>query len=211
MWVSVRDAVSILVGGNLGEIGFSVGAGLLSGRPPLSTRQLLLVNFFTDIAPATAIAIRPPSDLNLESLVREQTGPFWESLLNRDIAERALATTFGAASGWAVGKLTGSRERASTIGLAALVYTQLGQTLTSGGLSAPVLLTGLGSAAALAAVIQTPGLSHLFGCRPLGPLGWATAIGASAAATGAAVLLPHAAARASVELRELAANFLVQR
>jgi hypothetical protein len=39
------------------------------------------------------------------------------------------------------------------------------------------------SAGALVGVIQTPGLSHFFGCRPLGPLGWGTAVVASIAAT----------------------------
>ena len=61
MWASVRDAVSILIGGNLGEIGFTLGAGLVDGRPPLNARQLLLVNLLTDVAPAMAIALRPPS------------------------------------------------------------------------------------------------------------------------------------------------------
>ena len=46
-----------------------------------------------------------------------------------------------------------------------------------------VYVTGIGSAALLAGIIQTPGLSHFFGCRPIGPFGWATAIGASAAVT----------------------------
>lgn len=196
MWVSIRDAVSILIGGNLGEIGFSAGIGLLLGQPPLTPRQLLLVNFFTDIAPATAIAIRPPSDSDRDLLAHNLHSGAWDSLLSRDIAWRALLTGFGAASGWFVGRLTGSRERANTIGLAALVYSQLGQTLTSGDLSRPVLLTSLGSAAALAGVIQMPGLSHLFGCRPLGPVGWTTAIGASAMATAAAAILPDTSERA---------------
>jgi hypothetical protein len=73
--------------------------------------------------------------------------------------------------------------------LAALVGTQLGQTLKAGHGSTAVNATSVASAALLALVIQTPGLSHFFGCRPLGPLGWATAIGASAAATNAPELL----------------------
>jgi len=52
------------------------------------------------------------------------------------------------------------------------------------------LVTSITSAALLAGIVQTPGLSHLFGCRPLGPLGWATAIGASTAATYAASRFP---------------------
>ena len=51
-------------------------------------------------------------------------------------------------------------------------------------------MTSVTSAALLAGIVQTPGLSHLFGCRPLGPIGWATAVGASTAATYAAIRFP---------------------
>jgi hypothetical protein len=111
--------------------------------------------------------------------------------LNRQIAGRAVVTALGASVAWGVARFTSSRARANTVGLVALVGTQLGQTLVSGGMSRPVVLTSLGSAAVLAAIIQTPGLSQVFGCRPLGPIGWATAFGASAAATGASVVLPE--------------------
>jgi hypothetical protein len=69
------------------------------------------------------------------------------------------------------------------VALAALVGSQLGQTLRSGGLTTPVVTTSLLSVATLVTVIQTPGLSHFFGCRPLGPLGWSTALLASVGAT----------------------------
>ena len=81
------------------------------------------------------------------------------------------------------------------MGLVALVGAQLGQTLLSGNLSRPVVVTGVASAAALALVVQTPGLSHAFGCRPLGPVGWLTAAGASAAATVGAAYLPDLIAK----------------
>ncbi|MBN1652989.1 MAG: cation-translocating P-type ATPase [Deltaproteobacteria bacterium] len=206
MWVSVRNAVSILVGGNLGEIGFSLGAGLFSGRPPLSPRQLLLVNFLTDIAPAIAIAVRPPLNTDAASLVHEGPEASLGKPLNREIALRAAITALGAGGGWFVGRVTGTRSRASTIGLVSLVCTQLGQTLTSGGLSAPVLLTSVGSTAALFSIIQTPGLSHLFGCRPLGPLAWTTAFGSSAAATAASVLVPNIAEWVALRIRELSVD-----
>lgn len=183
MWASVRDAVSILLGGNLGEIGFTLGVGLIEGRPPLNARQLLLVNLLTDVAPAMAIALRPPSPDSLELLATMTPEETLGSPLNRQIAARALATAMGASGAWAVARFTGSRERARTVALAALVGSQLGQTLRSGGSSRPVVVTSLLSTAALATVIQTPGLSHFFGCRPLGPLGWGTAIAASIAAT----------------------------
>lgn len=190
MWASVRDAVSILVGGNLGEIGFTLGAGLIDGRPPLSARQLLLVNLLTDVAPAMAIALRPPAVDSLLQLAKEGPERSLGQPLNRDIIARATVTALGASSAWAVGRVLSGRERAGTIGLVALVGTQLGQTLLSGRFSSTVMATSLATSAALAAIVQTPGVSHAFGCRPLGPISWMTAIGASAAATAAASYFP---------------------
>jgi cation-transporting P-type ATPase I len=183
MWSSVRDAVSILLGGNLGEIGFTLGVGLIEGRPPLNARQLLLVNLLTDVAPAMAIALRPPSADSLELLATMTPEETLGRPLNRAIAARAIATGMGASGAWVVARFTGSRDRARTVALAALVGSQLGQTLRAGGSSRPVVVTSLLSTAALVTVIQTPGLSHFFGCRPLGPLGWGTALVASIAAT----------------------------
>ncbi|MEP7049126.1 MAG: HAD-IC family P-type ATPase [Pseudomonadota bacterium] len=190
MWASVRDAVSILIGGNLGEIGFTLGAGLVDGRPPLNARQLLLVNLLTDVAPAMAIALRPPSVAAMASLAQEGPEASLGKALNRDIASRAIVTTLGASTAWVIGRFTGTRANANTIGLLALVGSQLGQTLISGRFSRPVVITSVTSAALLAGIVQTPGVSHLFGCRPLGPIGWATAIGASTAATYAAIRFP---------------------
>jgi len=190
MWASVRDAVSILVGGNLGEVGFSVAAGLLDGRSPLNARQLLLVNLLTDVAPAMAIAVRPPTEQTLEALAIEGPDASLGAALSRDIATRAVVTAAGAGAAYFVGRLTGSRERATTVGLIALVGTQLGQTLASGGLSKPVIWTSAASAAVLAGVVQTPFVSGFFGCKPLGPIGWATAVAASALATTASVAYP---------------------
>jgi cation-transporting ATPase I len=191
MWASVREAVSILIGGNLGEIGFTLGAGLIDGRPPLNARQLLLVNLLTDVAPAMAIALRPPRPGTMARLANEGPDASLGSPLNRQIAARALVTAAGASTAWGIGRLTGTRSRANTVGLVALVGTQLGQTLTAGGLSTPVMITGLASAGLMAAIVQTPGLSHMFGCRPLGPVGWATALGASGAATLGAAYGPE--------------------
>jgi cation-transporting P-type ATPase I len=51
--------------------------------------------------------------------------------------------------------------------------------------------TLLDSLAALLAIVETPGLSQFFGCRPLGPLGLLQAAGATAVGTGAAYLWPR--------------------
>jgi magnesium-transporting ATPase (P-type) len=171
------------MGGNLGEIAFTLVAGLIEGGPPLRARQLLLVNLFTDVAPAMAIALKPPVPRTFESLARETPEAALGARLDHQIATRALVTAAGAGAAWAIGRVITSRQKARTIGLAALVGTQLGQTLVSGGYSRPVVLTSVASAGMLSMLIQTPGVSHFFGCRPLGPIAWTTAIGASVAAT----------------------------
>lgn len=203
MWASVRDAVSILVGGNLGEIGFTLGAGLVDGRPPLNPRQLLLVNLLTDVAPAMAIALRPPSVERLELLAQEGPDASLGKPLNRDIAARAVITSVGAGMAWTVARIFGSRERASTVGLLALVGTQLGQTITAGGYSRPVITTSVLSSALLAAIVQTPGVSQFFGCQPLSPIGWSMAFGSSVLATSLAVSFPQVTALVAQRLRPI--------
>jgi magnesium-transporting ATPase (P-type) len=189
MWLSVRDAVSILLGGNLGEIGFGIVGGLISGRSPLNARQILLVNLMTDVAPAMAVALRRPGANAYAELVHLDTDALLRESLDREIVMRAVSTTLGASWAWGLGRLTGTRARASTIALAALVGSQLGQTMLSRGAGSRVMWTSLGSWALLMGLIQTPGLSHLFGCRPMGPIAWSIALGSSAAATGTAAIL----------------------
>jgi cation-transporting ATPase I len=182
MWASVREALGILLGGNLGEIGFTVLGSLITGRSPLTARQLLLVNLLTDLAPAMAIALSRPDKRSTSDLLKEGPGASLGSALTHDMAARAGTTTLGATAAWTLARLTGRRRRAGTVALAALVGTQLGQTLVAGGRDRTVLASGLGSAALLAALIQTPGVSQFFGCTPLGPVAWTIALGSAAAA-----------------------------
>ncbi|MBK7323187.1 MAG: cation-translocating P-type ATPase [Candidatus Microthrix sp.] len=196
MWESVRGAVAILVGGNLGEIGFTLAGTAVGGVAPLNARQLLLVNLLTDMAPALAIALREPRDRSPETLLHAGPDASLGGALTRDIAVRAGATAAGATGAWAVASLTGTPTRARTVGLAALVGTQLGQTVVAGGTSPLVLGATVISVGALVTAIQTPGISQFFGCRPLGPVGWTTAVYASLLATGGSVAVPWAAGRA---------------
>ncbi|MCO5172268.1 MAG: cation-translocating P-type ATPase [Planctomycetes bacterium] len=196
LWRSVREAVSILVGGNLGEIGFTVLGGLTSGQPPLNTRQLLLVNLLTDALPALAVAVSPPARVSPEQLLGEGPEASLGEALNRDITWRAVVTGLAAWGAWLPARFMGPRASADTVGLVGLVGAQLGQTIVVGGRDPRVLLAGLGSLGALLAVVETPGVSQFFGCRPLGPLGLLQAGTAAAAATGAAAVLPGALERA---------------
>ena len=83
-----------------------------------------------------------------------------------------------------MGRMTGTQRRAATVALVGLVCTQLTQTVADSQ-SPLVVATAAGSLLTLAAVINTPGLSQLFGCTPLDPLGWGQAF----LATGVASVL----------------------
>jgi magnesium-transporting ATPase (P-type) len=183
MWSSVRHALSILVGGNLGEIAFSVLTAASTGRSALTGRQLLLVNLLTDLVPALAIAVRPPAADGADHLLREGPDSSLGETLTREITLRAGATTLGATAGWTLARWTGRERRAATVALASLVGTQLGQTVLAGGTSPAVLASTAASVGVLVAVVQTPGVSQFFGCTPLGPVGWSIAAGSALGAT----------------------------
>ncbi len=214
MWSAVRDAVSILVGGNVGEVLFTIiGTALGTGRAPVGTRQLLLVNLLTDMFPALAVAVTPQYPRPDEGHEQERDGvdrdadelhrafqratlagpaPSLDAPLMRQIVTRGAVTAAGATAAWAIGRWTpGTERRTATMGLAAVVTTQLAQTLLARRHSPLVIGTALGSAGVLVAIVQTPGVSHFFGCTPLGPVAWSGVIGATAAATGVSVLAPN--------------------
>ena len=91
---------------------------------------------------------------------------------------------------WAGGLATGiAPRRASTTALVGIVGAQLGQTLLTGWRSPLVVAASVGSAAVLATVIQTPGVSQFFGCTPLGPVGWGIGLSSAAAASVGAPLV----------------------
>jgi calcium-translocating P-type ATPase len=202
MWASVREALGILVGGNLGEIGFTVLGSALTGQSPLSARQLLLVNLLTDMAPAMAIALRPPGTAATSALLAEGPETSLGTALTRDITQRAVITAGAATAAWTAARLTGRAQRARTVALVALVGSQLGQTLTAGGPTPAVVASSVGSAALLAAVVQTPGVSQFFGCTPLGPVGWGIAGTAAAAAAFAGPLTERLGGPGPVPSRE---------
>ncbi|MCQ4208067.1 cation-translocating P-type ATPase [Streptomyces longispororuber] len=199
LWVTVRQALAVLVGGNLGEIAFAVSAAALTGQSPLTARQLLLVNLFTDLAPAVAVATRTPRGTLAEGSLHEGPDISLGAALARETGVRAGATALAALAGWLVARASGRAARARTVALLALVGAQLGQTLVTAPKSPTVVTAALGSAVALAAVVQTPGVSQFFGCTPLGPLAWATAAIAAVAGTVASGLSLHLVRDTSAE------------
>jgi cation-transporting ATPase I len=210
MWAGVRDAVTILVGGNVGEVLFTIiGTAFGAGRAPVGTRQLLLVNLLTDMFPALAVAVTSqyvePDQTEYETEEEAEearrrhrrevlTGPrpSLDAPLMRQIVTRGAVTAAGATAAWAIGRWTpGSERRTATMGLTALVTTQLAQTLLTRRHSPLVVATALGSAGVLVGIVQTPVISQFFGCTPLGPVAWTGVLGATGGATAISVLAPN--------------------
>jgi cation-transporting ATPase I len=179
LWQRVHAAVSVLLGGNAGEVAFAIIGSAISGTSPLNTRQLLLVNMMTDAFPAAALAVSPPSG----PVQPGGRGPDQRALW-RAVAIRGTTTAAAATAAWVMAGVTGRPRRASTVALVALVSTQLGQTLLES--RAPlVVLTAGGSLAVMGTLISIPVVSQLLGCTPLGPIGWAQALGSAGVATAA--------------------------
>lgn len=185
LWRRVQAAVAVLLGGNAGEVVFSIVGSALTGQSPLNTRQLLLVNMMTDALPAAALAVSPATG----SYSGTGHGPD-RSALWRTVTIRGATTAGAASAAWLAAGYTLAPRRASTVALVALVSTQLGQTLIDSH-SPLVIATAAGSLVTLGALISTPGVSQLLGCTPLDPLGWATALGTAGAATAVAAVAPR--------------------
>jgi cation-transporting ATPase I len=140
-----------------------------------------------------ADALDPDDPLAGHPLAEElRAGPLhgFTASVRRLVLVRGAATAAGATGAWMTGRFTGSRSRAGSMGLAALIGTQLAQTAWAGRRSPLVLVTAAGSFAVLAVVVQTPGVSRFFGCRPLDPLSWLVVLGWAAVGTATAELAP---------------------
>jgi H+-transporting ATPase len=185
LWRRVQAAVAVLLGGNAGEVAFAVLGSALTGRSPLNTRQLLLVNMLTDALPAAALAVSKPTAEPSNGRRGPDQAQLW-----RTVAIRGATTAGAATTAWALASVTGRQRRASTVALVALVTTQLGQTLIDSR-DPLVVATAAGSLLVLGGLISTPVVSQLLGSTPLGPVGWAQALGTAAGATGVAAIVPR--------------------
>jgi magnesium-transporting ATPase (P-type) len=177
---NVRRSIGFLLGGNLGETLFMLGATLLAGEVPLLPLHLLLVNLFTDALPVMALAAvssSPPDPGRRSGEIFD--GSFYRMVLRRGLVTGSAATAISTL-GWRAGQ--GARR---SISLAGLVASQLVQAHGWNG-------SGRGdhffqgslwaSWAALAGVMTLPPLQRLFGTTALSPLTWAQILAISIAA-----------------------------
>ncbi|MDY6997844.1 MAG: cation-translocating P-type ATPase [Actinomycetota bacterium] len=182
LWRRVQSAVSMLLGHNIGEVAFGIITSLLTGRPALTARQMLLVNMLTDALPAAAVAVS--AQVPHDGVVRHSEAAIW-----RAVAARGVFTGVGATLAWATALPMVMPRRAATVGMIGLVLSQMMQTLSDSH-GPLVIATNAGTLVVMAGIISTPGVSQLFGCTPVGPLGWGQAATAALVAGGVASLMP---------------------
>ena len=110
--------------------------------------------------------------------------------LKEAIAVRGIAMALAGAGGYFAGRVTGTIQRARTITLLSMVGAQLGQTAIARPRDPVVVGGSLAAAALLLGIVETPWVSAVFGCQPVGPAGLAIAGTAATVGTVATLLLP---------------------
>lgn len=189
-WRNIRRSLSLLLGGNLGEVGLMVGASLIGLAAPLGARQILAVNLVTDVLPGLAVALQQPEYRDLSMLAREGATALDSSLRN-DVLRRGLATAAPALGAYLLALGTSTLPQARTVAFASVVANQLAQTLDAGmaeGSLTPAVLAAIGgSVGLLGAALAFPPLSAFLGLAMPSPLGW----GLIAGGTALAPLLSH--------------------
>jgi cation-transporting P-type ATPase I len=194
-WRNMRQALGLLLGGNLGEVGLMVGAGVAGLAAPMTARQILSVNLVTDVLPAVAIALQHPEHRELARLRREGTEAL-DSSLRGDVIRRGIATALPSLAAYVLAARGGASPQARTVAYVSVVGTQLSQTVdlsrseqglgrwvvgavgASGGvLAASVLLPPLRGFLGLA--VPTPSGLALIGAATLSAVGASRALGRS--------------------------------
>jgi calcium-translocating P-type ATPase len=192
-WRNMRQALGLLLGGNLGEVGLMVAAGVAGMAAPMTARQILAVNLVTDVLPAVAIAVQRPEHRNLAGLRREGTEAL-DSTLRGDVIRRGIATSLPSFAAYVLAARALPPGQARAVAYASVVTTQLSQTvdlgLTSAGLGRPVIGATAGSGALLASTILLAPVRGFLGLAVPGPLGLLLIGGATISAVGVSRALP---------------------
>jgi magnesium-transporting ATPase (P-type) len=190
-WRNMRNALALLLGGNMGEVGLGVGASLMGFGPPLNAAQILIVNMITDALPALAVVLQRPHHRNLARLSREGLSAL-DKGLRRDVLRRGLATGVPSWGAFLLMQGLGRPAEAGSVAFTSVVATQLAQTLEVGrveGLLSPQVVGAVaGSLAVLLGTVTIPPLRNVLGLQTPSLVGWST-IGAAA---GSAVLISRA-------------------
>jgi cation-transporting P-type ATPase I len=191
-WGNLRRALAMLLGGNLGEVCFIAALTSLGAASPLTSRQILAVNLVSDVLPAISLVVQSPKQRDLRQLSREGHAALGGPL-RREIAGRAVATALPAGLAY----LAAVRSPAArSVGFAAIVSTQLAQTLetsiATGRASRATVAAVAASVGFLVAALHQPHLRRFLGLAAPGLVGWllVAAAAAAAAVTGRILTAP---------------------
>jgi calcium-translocating P-type ATPase len=181
-WRNVRRAMSLLLGGNLGELGLVVGASVLGLASPLTVSQVLAVNLITDVLPSLSVALQRPEHHNLAALSREGTQAL-DASLRDDVLHRGALTAGPSLAAYALALGSGTLPQARAVAFGGIVATQLAQTLDAGRaegtLTRGVLVAVGGSTGVLVGALTIPPLRDLLALAMPGPVGWSLIGGAA--------------------------------
>jgi magnesium-transporting ATPase (P-type) len=195
-WRNIRRSMSLLLGGNLGELGLVVGATALAAEAPLTVSQILAVNLITDVLPSLSVALQRPEHNNLAGLAREGTTAL-DTALRRDVLRRGLLTAGPSLAAYLIALRSGTLGQARGVAFGSIIATQLAQTLDAGwaeGSLTPSVLTAVaGSAGVLLAALTVPPIRDFLALGTPTLLGWGL-IGGGALL---AMALSHGLARTS--------------
>ena len=174
-WRNIRRAMSLLLGGNLGELGLVVGATALAAEAPLTVSQILAVNLITDVLPSLSVALQPPEHNHLSQLAREGTTAL-DTALRRDVLRRGLFTAGPSLAAYLLALGTGTLAQARGVAFGSIIATQLAQTLdagrSEGSLTRSVLTAVGGSAGVLLAALTLPPLRDFLSLGTPNLIGW---------------------------------------
>jgi magnesium-transporting ATPase (P-type) len=190
-WRNMRNALALLLGGNVGEVAVGVGASLMGFGPPLNAAQILIVNMITDALPSLAVVLQRPHHRNLAGLSREGLSAL-DKGLRRDVFRRGVATGLPSLGAFLLMQGLGRQAEAGSVAFTSVIATQLAQTLevgrVEGTLSPQVLGAVAGSLAVLFGTVTIPPLRNLLSLQTPSPFGWSTIT----IAAGSAVLISKA-------------------
>jgi cation-transporting ATPase I len=193
-WRNMRRALALLLGGNLGEVGFLLGAAVLGLPSPLSARQILAVNLISDVLPAMAVAMQPPEHRDLPALAREGAEAL-DHALRRDIVRHAALTALPALGAYALAVARIGAPAARTVGFGAVCTTQLALALAEGHSddrrSRSVTAAVGATAGVLGGALALQPARAFLGLAAPGLLGWLLVV--AAAAVTARLASPSAA------------------
>src|SRR5262249_49070336 len=184
-WQSLRKALALLLGGNLGEMGLIVGTSVLGLPAPLNPVPILVVNLITDALPALSVVLRRPEQRDLRALARDGPVALGASL-RRDVLRRGTATALPSLAAHLVARGAAGQQQAGAVAFGSIVTTQLAQTLdagwTGGRPNGAVLGAVAGSAGMTLAALTLRPLRGGLGLALPSPASWALMGGAARAA-----------------------------